>query len=44
MDVSFIIDSLNDTQRETMTTSQHPLLVLAGANNGKTQILVHRVT
>jgi len=43
MDVSFIIDSLNDAQREAVTASQDPLLVLAGAGSGKTRVLVHRV-
>ena len=43
MDVSHIIDSLNDAQREAVTASQEPLLVLAGAGSGKTRVLVHRV-
>ncbi|MEA2081045.1 MAG: DNA helicase II [Pseudomonadota bacterium] len=43
MDVSFIIDTLNDAQREAVTASQDPLLVLAGAGSGKTRVLVHRV-
>jgi DNA helicase-2/ATP-dependent DNA helicase PcrA len=43
MDVSYIIDSLNDAQREAVTSPQHPLLVLAGAGSGKTRVLVHRV-
>ena len=43
MDVSFIIDPLNDAQREAVTASQDPLLVLAGAGSGKTRVLVHRV-
>ncbi len=43
MDVSYIIDPLNDAQREAVTASQDPLLVLAGAGSGKTRVLVHRV-
>ncbi|NHZ69956.1 MAG: DNA helicase II, partial [Thermotogales bacterium] len=43
MDVSFIIDSLNEAQREAVTASQDPLLVLAGAGSGKTRVLVHRI-
>ena len=43
MDVSFIIDPLNDAQREAVTAAQDPLLVLAGAGSGKTRVLVHRV-
>jgi DNA helicase-2/ATP-dependent DNA helicase PcrA len=43
MDVSYIIDPLNDAQRQAVTASQDPLLVLAGAGSGKTRVLVHRV-
>jgi DNA helicase-2/ATP-dependent DNA helicase PcrA len=43
MDVSYIIDPLNDAQRQAVTASQAPLLVLAGAGSGKTRVLVHRV-
>ncbi|MGD8936136.1 MAG: DNA helicase II [Thiogranum sp.] len=43
MDVSYIIDPLNDAQREAVTATQDPLLVLAGAGSGKTRVLVHRV-
>ena len=43
MDVSYIIDPLNDAQREAVTADQQPLLVLAGAGSGKTRVLVHRV-
>jgi DNA helicase-2/ATP-dependent DNA helicase PcrA len=43
MDVSYIIDPLNDAQREAVTADQTPLLVLAGAGSGKTRVLVHRV-
>jgi DNA helicase-2/ATP-dependent DNA helicase PcrA len=43
MDVSYIIDPLNDAQREAVTAGQDPLLVLAGAGSGKTRVLVHRV-
>ncbi len=43
MDVSYIIDSLNDAQREAVTAPPDPLLVLAGAGSGKTRVLVHRI-
>ena len=43
MDVSSIIEPLNDTQREAVTAIEKSLLVLAGAGSGKTRVLVHRV-
>ncbi len=43
MDVTDLIDPLNDAQREAVTSSARPTLVLAGAGSGKTRVLVHRV-
>jgi DNA helicase-2/ATP-dependent DNA helicase PcrA len=43
MDVSRIIGSLNDDQRQAVCASPDPLLVLAGAGSGKTRVLVHRI-
>jgi len=43
MDVSHIIDPLNDAQREAVTAQNDHLLVLAGAGSGKTRVLVHRM-
>lgn len=44
MDVTAIIDSLNDAQREAVTLScNDTALVLAGAGSGKTRVLVHRI-
>jgi DNA helicase-2/ATP-dependent DNA helicase PcrA len=43
MDVTDIIDPLNDAQRAAVTTGATPTLVLAGAGSGKTRVLVHRI-
>ncbi len=44
MDVTSIIDSLNDAQRAAVTAPMKPALVLAGAGSGKTRVLTHRVS
>jgi DNA helicase II / ATP-dependent DNA helicase PcrA len=43
VDVTDIINPLNDAQREAVTAEDHPMLVLAGAGSGKTRVLVHRI-
>jgi len=43
MDVSYILDDLNDAQRQAVTAESQRLLVLAGAGSGKTKVLVHRI-
>jgi DNA helicase-2/ATP-dependent DNA helicase PcrA len=42
MDVTPILESLNDAQREAVTAPAKPLLVIAGAGSGKTRVLTHR--
>jgi DNA helicase-2/ATP-dependent DNA helicase PcrA len=43
MDVSHLLDELNDAQREAVTVGDHHALVLAGAGSGKTRVLIHRL-
>ena len=43
MDISFILDELNDAQREAVTLDDGHALILAGAGSGKTRVLVHRI-
>ncbi|MCW9029947.1 MAG: DNA helicase II [Gammaproteobacteria bacterium] len=43
MDVSYIIDPLNDAQRQAVCAPASNILVLAGAGSGKTRVLVHRI-
>jgi len=43
MDVSELLDSLNDKQREVVGAPQQNMLVLAGAGSGKTRVLVQRI-
>ncbi len=42
MDVSAILDNLNDAQREAVTATEGCFRVIAGAGSGKTRALAHR--
>ena len=43
MDVTSIIDPLNEAQRKAVNAASSSMLVLAGAGSGKTRVLVHRI-
>ncbi|MDX1606341.1 MAG: UvrD-helicase domain-containing protein, partial [Candidatus Competibacterales bacterium] len=43
MDVTTLLDPLNDAQRQAVTAPPGPLRVLAGAGSGKTRVLVARI-
>ncbi|MGD8833153.1 MAG: DNA helicase II [Pseudomonadales bacterium] len=43
MDVTHILEDLNDAQRQAVTAPLSNTLVVAGAGSGKTRVLVHRI-
>ncbi|MEM7077348.1 MAG: DNA helicase II [Pseudomonadota bacterium] len=43
MDITHILDGLNDAQRQAVSAPPGNHLVVAGAGSGKTRVLVHRI-
>ena len=43
MDVSDLLDSLNEVQREAVAAPPGNMLIVAGAGSGKTRVLAHRI-
>ncbi|GMR09051.1 MAG: DNA helicase II [Gammaproteobacteria bacterium] len=43
MDVTCLLDGLNDPQREAVASEPANLLIIAGAGSGKTRVLIHRM-
>ncbi len=43
MDITHLLDPLNDAQREAVSAPPGHMLIIAGAGSGKTRVLAHRI-
>ena len=43
MDISYLLNDLNEAQRQAVAVDDQHALILAGAGSGKTRVLVHRI-